>query len=48
MSMVAMVLYNELSADVEPIAPRMLWLWRRRRTEIMRVRMTLRPTEIVK
>ena len=48
MSIVTTVLYNELTPDTEPIAPRMLRQWRMRRTEIMRVRMTLRPTEMVK
>ena len=48
MSIVTIALYNELAPVVEPMAPRMLRLWRMRRAEIMRVRMTLRPTEMVK
>ena len=48
MSIAIMVLYNELPPGVEPIEPWMLRQWRMRRTEIMRVRMTLRPTEMVK
>ena len=48
MSIVTMVLYSELIPVVEPIALRMFRLWRMRRTEIIKVRSTLRPTEVVK